>query len=178
MGKYIKTGLIFIFCLFLASATYAQIGQEQLTRMFQQQSEGLIRIAEPGQLADTLNVWGDITSPGRYLVPIGTTIPQLISYAKGPIGSRGSENLGWSKIKIDISLSKFDPRLGHDVITNFKYSYNKPLPNGIRKYQLSNNEVLSIQVRRKPAFVDYLGVITPVISSTLTAIIIYQQVKK
>ncbi len=176
MGKYIRIPLIVFVSLVFSSAVFAQLGQDQLNRMFQP-GEGIIRIAEPGQLADTLDVWGDITSPGRYLVPIGTTIPQLISYAKGPIGSRGAQNLGWSKVKIDISLSKYNPSMGHDVITNFKYSYNQPLPAGIRGYQLSNNEVLAIQVHRKPAFVDYLGVITPVISSVLTAIVIYNQVK-
>ena len=177
MGKQVKWLMAIIVWLSFNTIGFAQIGQTQFNRMFQQ-GEGLIRIAEPGQLADTLNVWGDITTPGRYLVPIGTTIPQLISYANGPIGSRGSQNLGWSKTKIDISLSRYDPKLGRDVMTSFKYSYNKPLPEGIRKYHLTNNEVLAIQVRQKPAFVDYLGVITPVISSVLTAIIIYQQVRK
>ncbi len=176
MGKFIRISLILIISLIFSYPAFAQIGQDQFNRMFQR-GEGIIRIAEPGQLADTLDVWGDVTSPGRYLVPLGTTIPQLISYASGPIGSRGAQNLGWSKVRIDISLSKYNPSLGHDIITNFKYSYNKPLPVGIRQYQLSNNEVLSIQVHRKPAFVDYLGVITPVISSVLTAIVIYQQVK-
>lgn len=176
MGRKIRLPLVAILSLVFSSSAFAQLGQDQFNRMFQR-AEGIIRIAEPGQLADTLNVWGDISSPGRYLVPVGTTIPQLISYANGPIGSRGSQNLGWSKVKIDISLSKFNPGLGRDEITNFKYSYNKPLPPGIRNYKLSNNEVLAIQVHRKPAFVDYLGVITPVISSVLTAIVIYQQVK-
>lgn len=170
--------VLWIVMLFLGinGTAFGQLGQVQLDRMFQQ-GEGLIRIAEPGQLADTVNVWGDITTPGRYLIPMGTTIPELISYANGPISSRGNAYLGWSKLKIDISISKYNKPLGRDVVTNFKYSYEKPLPRGIRNFKLSNNEVLSIQIHRKPAFVDYLGVIAPVVSTVLTSIIIYHQVK-
>ena len=37
----------------------AQGGLEQVA------NEGIIKVAEPGQLADTLNLWGDVRNPGR-----------------------------------------------------------------------------------------------------------------
>ena len=54
------------------------------SRMFRL-GEGMVRIAEPGEIADTLNLWGDISAPGRYIVPRGTKLPDLISYARGPL---------------------------------------------------------------------------------------------
>jgi len=140
--------------------------------------ERIIRVAEPGQLADTLNVWGDVNSPGRYLVPKGTTLPELISYSFGPqtIRSRESE-LDWSKMRVEVNISEYDPVKGMDEIQHFKYRFNKPLPQGMRSFDLDNNQVVAIQVKRKPAFIDYVRVIAPVISSVATTFLIIDRLR-
>ena len=73
-GIFLFTGLV------LTEAQAQERGNQlQYSQQFRL-GERIIRVAEPGQLADTLNVWGDVNSPGRYLVPKNTTLPQLISY--------------------------------------------------------------------------------------------------
>ncbi|MDZ7692700.1 MAG: hypothetical protein U5K69_16505 [Balneolaceae bacterium] len=85
-------GLVLLLA-FAQTDSIAQVNQGQQLYQSQQFRLGdrIIRVAEPGQISDTLNVWGDINSPGRYLVPRGTSLPQLISYAFGPQTIRSNE---------------------------------------------------------------------------------------
>ncbi|MGA9117521.1 MAG: SLBB domain-containing protein [Bacteroidota bacterium] len=41
-------------------------------------------IGKPGELTMQVNVWGFVRSPGRYEVPSGTDLVQLLSFAGGP----------------------------------------------------------------------------------------------
>ena len=151
-----------------------QLYQSQQFRL----GDRIIRVAEPGQLSDTLNVWGDVNSPGRYLVPRGTTLPQLISYAFGPQTIRDREsNLDWSKMRVEINISNYDQEKGMDEVQNFKYRFNEPLPDGMRQFDLENDQVIAIQVKRRPAFIDYVRVIAPVISGVATSILIIERLR-
>ena len=102
--------LIVLFMISLPAASNAQTAaSSQMFRL----SEGFVRIAEPGQITDTLSVWGDISAPGRYVVPRGTKVHELISYARGPIASRtAGQNLDWSKVRIQISVSRYNQSTG------------------------------------------------------------------
>lgn len=169
--------LFFIILMFTGRAE-AQIGNGANQLYYSQQfrlADGIIRIAEPGQLSDTLNVWGDINDPGRYMVPQGTTLPDMISYARGPNQYRtGETTVDWSKLRIEVNVSR-ERSGGLDKVTSFTYHYDKPLPPGMRDYVLKNNDVIGIQVKRKPSLADYLGIIAPVISGLATTILIIQR---
>lgn len=151
-----------------------QLNQSQMFRL----GERIIRVAEPGQLADTLNVWGDVNSPGRYLVPRGTTLPELISYSFGPQTIRDREsNLDWSKMRVEVNISEYSQETGQETVKNFRYKFDEPLPKGMRNFNLENNQVVAIQVKRKPAFIDYVRVIAPVISGVATSILIIERLR-
>ena len=72
--------------LFILLGTFAVVAQN--TRLgnsslqFRDASR-FVRVAEPGQLADSVNIWGDVGYSGRYLLPKGTTLPEFISFAGG-----------------------------------------------------------------------------------------------
>jgi hypothetical protein len=135
--------------------------------------ERIIRIAEPGQLVDSVNVWGDIGSSGRYLVPEGTTLPKLISYAFGPRTLRdGQTNLDWSQMRVEINIQEIDENNQVVNIKKFKYLFEKKFPEGFSGYIVQNNQTITIRIKRKPSFRDYLGVIAPVISSVATTLLI------
>lgn len=175
--KYILIGIsiLFIALLVLPQITVAQVDQGRSLQYSQQfrLAERIIRIAETGQLADTVNVWGDVNSPGRYLIPKGTGLPELISYSFGPQTIRDREsNLDWSKMRVEINISEYNPSAGVEEVQNFRYRFTDPLPPGMREFDLQNNQVVAIQVKRRPAFIDYVRVIAPVISSVATSIII------
>ncbi len=135
--------------------------------------ERIIRIAEPGQLADSVNVWGDVGSAGRYLVPKGTTLPLLLTYSFGPQTLRGNEiDLDWSKMRVEINVQEYDSNNQLQTMEKFKYRFEEPFPPGMNEFVVTNDQTVTVRVKRKPSFRDYVGVVAPVISAIATSIII------
>lgn len=140
--------------------------------------ERIVRIAEPGQLTDTVNVWGDVNSPGRYLIPRHTALPELISYTMGPSTLRNrNTTLDWSRLRVEVNVSEYEPGSGIESIRRFRFRYSEPLPEGIRTFDLKNNSVVSLEVKRRPAFIDYVSVAAPVISGVATTILIVERLR-
>jgi len=139
--------------------------------------ERIIRISEPGQLADSINVWGDVGSAGRYLVPKGTSLSQLISYSFGPRTLRdGQTELDWSKMRVEVNVQEYNKESNSQNIVKFRIRFEEPFPVEMNEFELKNNQTVTLRVKRKPTFRDYLGVIAPVISSIATTIIIIDSV--
>lgn len=139
--------------------------------------ERIIRIAEPGQLADSINVWGDVGSSGRYLIPKGTKLSELISYSFGPRTLRdGQTELDWSKMRVEINIQEYDLKNKKQSIEKFRIRFEEPFPEAMSQFELKNNQTVTLRVKRKPSFRDYLGIIAPVISSIATTIIIIDRV--
>ena len=171
-----------IFTSFLVGLAYpaaAQVQGQQLEYSNQFRiAERIIRIAEPGQFADTLNVWGDVNSPGRYLIPRSTTLPELISYSFGPTTFRSNEaELDWSKLRLEIKVSRYNQENKSVNIETFNYKYTDPEPAEMFEYNLMNNDIVTLQVKRRPAFIDYVRVIAPVISSAAAGFLIVERLR-
>ena len=163
---------LIISTLITAELTHAQQREVPMSQQFRL-AEGIVRIAEPGQLADSVNVWGDVSAPGRYIVPRGTRAHELISYARGPIGFRtGETTLDWSKMRLEVNISRFNPATGNETVQNFRFRYNEPYPEELRTYRLRNDEIISLEVKRRAGFVDYVRVIAPVVGTVATGFLI------
>lgn len=169
----IRSLFILFVLLFLSSPLYAQFGEGDNI------NEALIRLVEPGQLADTVNVWGDVGISGRYLVPRDMTIAQLISYAGGPnsiAGAQRGAEAAFAKSRIKVTLSKYDLNNQREVAKYFSFRYSEKVPQEFRTYNLSNEEIIIVEVERKPSFLDYLGVIGPILGTVTTSYFIYDQI--
>lgn len=177
MMSYISR-IFFFGALFLFTGNvYSQTQQLYSSQQFRL-GERVIRIAEPGELADSVNIWGDIGSAGRYLVPKGTSLTKLISYSYGPRTLRdGQTELDWSKMRVEVNIQMHDPENGVQEIEKFKYRFEEPFPSGMRDFIVENNQTITVRVKRKPSFRDYVGVIAPVLSSIATSIIIIDRVR-
>ncbi len=166
--------------LLIPIASYAQ-GEQGRQLQYSQQfrlGDRFIRVAEPGELTDSVNVWGDVNSAGRYLVPEDTRLPELISYSFGPATIRDREsNLDWSKLRMEVKVSRFDENQRRVEVANFRYRYDEPEPVEMFEYELNNNDIVTLQVKRKPAFIDYVRVIAPVISSVATGFLIVERLR-
>lgn len=165
--------ILLFFYLFINSPLYAQFPTGGNV------NEALINLVEPGQLADTVNVWGDVGRTGRYLVPRDITLAQLLSYAGGP-GSlrqnyRRAESL-FSKTMVRVSISKYDEQSEREVSKHFSFRYSDRIPEEFRTYDLSNEEVVSVQVERTPTFLDYLGVVGTIVGSLTTTYLFYDRI--
>jgi hypothetical protein len=173
MKLNIKHLTTFLCCLVLPivfqSHVHAQnFGQMGNSRNFQL-ADAIIRVAEASQLADTVLVWGDIGVSGTYLVPRGTKLVEMISYARGPRGfSTAETQLDWSKLRISVVIN---PNNGRPV-QKVDIHYDTPLDPMMRSYQVQNFDVISLQVRRKAVFTDYFRVIAPVVSISLSTAVL------
>ena len=169
---FIRLTLISIFLFIGFESIHAQGRQTPVSQQFRL-GERIIRIAEPGQLADSVNVWGDVGSSGRDLVPKGTTLPLLLSYSFGPQTLRdGQTNLDWSKMRVEINIQEYDEENNLQTMKEFKYRFEEPFPEGMYKFVVQNDQTVTVRVKRKASFRDYVGVIAPVISAIATSIII------
>lgn len=167
---------LFLFCVVIALfggiELQAQQNQLNVSQQFRL-GERLIRIAEPGQLVDSVNVWGDVGSSGRYLVPKSTTLSELISYSFGPRTLRdGQTELDWSKMRIEINVQEYDNKNKIQTIEKFRIRFEEPFPNDMQEFRLKNNHTITVRVKRKPSLRDYVSVIAPAISAIATSIII------
>lgn len=143
-----------------------------------QAGDRFIRVAEPGQLVDSVNVWGDINSAGRYLVPEGTNLVELISYGLGYNTIRGREaELDWSKVMIEIKVSRRDTDRSMIEIAYFRYRYYDPEPEEMFTFDLQNNDIVTLQVRRRPSFPDYVRVISPVVGTLATSLLLVERLR-
>jgi hypothetical protein len=147
-----------------------QVGNAQDVSFDQNINPGIIKIAATGQLADTLNLWGDVRSTGKYLVPRKTNLTDLISYARGPVGITGGET--WSKVNLDIYISRYNPQSNQYMNESFNLKLNEPLPQEMKNYPLRNGDVITVKADRKPTFRDYFSIIAPVLSLGLSTFLV------
>jgi len=161
-----------VICMLLPTLVYAQL-QEDYT------SDRYIRVAGAGELVDSVNVWGDVGSSGRYLVPEGTTLPELISFSLGYTSPRGggSRNNDFAKTMIEVKVSRYNKQQKLVKVAFFRYKYKDPEPSKMFEFDLKNNDIVSLQVRRKPSFTDYVNVVAPVISVIATSFLLIQNLR-
>ena len=141
-----------------ASGTYAQ------TEMMPAFRSDIVRMAPTGVLADTINVWGAVSMRGRFMVPRGTTVTQMLSYTGGPgIGGRttggGTERsiFGFhSRPQVEVYLHRFDEAQQREVLELWTYRLRDPFPEGMRNYQLQNGEYITVHVRTRPTTLQYV----------------------
>lgn len=152
------------------------------TNLYGQIPEGMsqryIRIAEMGELADSVNVWGDVTSSGRYIIPEETNLPELVSFSLGYTPMRGLESdINWAKTVIQLKVSRYNQSRNKVDVAMFKYRYDKPEPAEMFDFNLKNNDIVTVQVRRRPSFGDYVKVVAPVVSIVATSILLIENLR-
>ncbi|MFH5830943.1 hypothetical protein [Halalkalibaculum sp. DA384] len=134
--------------------------------------EGIVQLSKPGEESVLINLWGDVNAPGRFMVPTGTTLIELISFARGPASFRtGETTLDWSKLRVEVNVSRRNQELNIDEVVNFRFRYTQQLPAGMRDFVLQENDFITLEVKRRPAFVDYMRIIGP-ISTVVAAMIL------
>ena len=141
--------------------------------------ERFIRVAEPGQLVDSVNVWGDVGSSGRYLIPEDTKLPELISFSFGFAQLRQDRDasIGGKKIEVEVKVSRFDADRRLVEVAYFRYRNYDPEPVEMFEFDLQNNDVITVQVSRVPSFTDYVGIIAPILGTLATSILLIERLR-
>ncbi|REL38576.1 hypothetical protein DYD21_01095 [Rhodohalobacter sp. SW132] len=144
----------------------------------QQQADRFVRVAELGQLVDSVNVWGDVNSAGRYLVPEGTNIPELISYSQGYNTLRGREaELDWSQVHLEIKVSRLNQAEQSMEVVYFRYQYHDAEPVEMFDFILQNNDIVTLQLRRSPSLRDYVQVISSSLGAVATSLLLIERLR-
>ena len=159
-------GITLLIIFFGVMDSNAQGGLEQVA------NEGIIKVAEPGQLADTLNLWGDVRNPGRYMVPQGTSIQELISYARGPIVATEERRVKG----IEAFVLRYSETEERELVNVFRFKPNEPLPRELRNFVLQNNDTITIKVQRGRTFFQALRNVTPILTFIISGVIAYDRI--
>lgn len=175
--KGILISFILVIVLNFSQELMAQNREVPASQQFRL-GERIIRISEPGQLADSINVWGDVGSSGRYLIPKGTKLSELISYSFGPRTLRdGQTELDWSKMRVEINVQEYDKETKTQTIEKFRIRFEEPFPIEMNQFALKNNQTVTLRVKRKASFRDYVQVVAPVISAIATTFLIFDRAR-
>jgi len=102
---------LFIFSNLLAQGKDYELGASSLPLRYNQQS-GFFDFSDPESVNIKVSVWGFVRYPGKYTVPIYTTVTDLLSFAGGPTDAshlddlriyRVDENSNHSLIKVNFN---------------------------------------------------------------------------
>lgn len=103
-----------------------ELGASILANRFNQQS-GFFDFSDPESVNIKVSVWGFVRYPGKYVVPIYTTVIDLLSYAGGPTDAAHLDDLRIYRVNEDSTqvLLKVDY---NDIMYESKLSkeYKKP----------------------------------------------------
>ena len=159
MNRFILTTAftVVIFASFGINQAYAQRDMPEFR-------SDIVRLAPTGVLADTINVWGAVSMRGRFMVPRGTTVTQMLSYTGGPgIGSGTSRGGGDRNIfgfharpQVEVYLHRYDETEQREVLELWTYRLREPFPEGMRDYRLQNGEYITVNVRTRPTTLQYV----------------------
>ena len=159
MKRYILSTAIVVVILagFGITETYAQRDMPEFR-------SDIVRLAPPGVLADTINVWGAVSMRGRFMVPRGTTVTQMLSYTGGPGIGGSTTRIGdgrsifgfYSRPQVEVYLHRFDEMEQRETLELWTYRLREPFPEGMRNYQLKNGEYVTVNIRTRPTTLQYV----------------------
>ena len=106
-----------IVTLFLVLLSFVLV-QAQTSGFYNQGGAAQYYLGDKDQVLMPVNIWGFVTKPGQYMVPYGTDLVSLLSYAGGPreeakiksikvVRGAGSTESGQKEQVIDVDVKNF-----------------------------------------------------------------------
>ncbi len=171
-----KSKTIFILFFLLSLSLLAQvkdyeIGVSPLDRNYRQ--GGLYDYSDPSSVNMRVAVWGFMRYPGRYIVPVNTTVADLLSYAGGPTDDANLEDIRLYRVLQDSTQMMM------------KIDYNdllwEPSLKRTKKYipELKGGDILLIPGAPRLYFKDWFSITLSVVSTLISlSILILNIIKK
>lgn len=128
--------------------------------------------SEPDKVNMKVSVWGYVRLPGKYIIPVNSSVSDLISYAGGPTSDALLE---------DIRLIKTLPDSTQQVITiNYNELMFEPkIVNKMKSPVLQPGDILVLPGEPRFYFRDYVTLTLSIVSTlTSLAILILNIVRK
>ncbi|OGU35494.1 MAG: hypothetical protein A2068_15075 [Ignavibacteria bacterium GWB2_35_6b] len=120
----------------------------------------------------TVSVWGYVKFPGRYLVPISTTVADLLSYAGGPNTDAELEDLRIYR-KADDKVDQLIKFNYNDLLWEDNIEFSKRfVPD------LQANDILMVPGTERYFFKDWLSIFLSFLSAASTLVILILNLTK
>ena len=168
--------IIFVFCLILfivscckyvnAQDDKERIGLEEIMKT----GINYYNYADKDKVNIEVIVWGGIKNPGKYLIPAGTTVIDLITLAGGPVSEETIEFVKLIRMKNDSLKSQTDRIINLDYRGFFdkekksSYKYVNPV--------VQAGDMVTIPMEEEKTFWDYFkdvyGYIVPLAALILS----------
>jgi len=91
-----RSSLLILVMLIVSSSVFSQVKDYEIgssTFGMQRTQGGYFDYSDPESVNIKIGVWGFVKYPGRYLVPINTTVSDMLSYTGGPTDDARLEDL-------------------------------------------------------------------------------------
>jgi len=171
-----KLKLILLLFFVLSATLFAQvkdyeIGTSAIDRASRQ--GGLYDYSDPTSVNMKVAVWGFMKYPGRYIVPVNTTVLDLLSYAGGPSDDADLEDIRLYRLMVDST----------QIMVKINYNdllWEEHLENR-KKYipSLKGGDILLVPGAPRLYFKDWFSITLSVISTLISlSILIINIVRK
>ncbi|MBU2492765.1 MAG: SLBB domain-containing protein [Bacteroidetes bacterium] len=169
-----KVSLLFFFVFIFASQISAQDDSYQLgsTNLGSRPQGGFFDYSDPKTVNFTVSVWGYVKYPGRYLVPISTSVSDLLSYAGGPNTDAELD---------DLRIFRKGDDKGDNLI---KFTYEDLLWKDNIEFSkrfvpdLQANDILMVPGTQRYFFRDWLSIFLSFLSAISTVVILILNLTK
>ncbi len=122
--------------------------------------------AEGEPLMVSVNIWGQVVSPGKYKVPDGTDVVSLISYAGGPTEFASLGN---------VRLSRLLPSGGENIKVQVEEYLDEPAPGVVPV--LKPGDTVYVPKNKKYAWKAFVEMAAQIAIITSTVLLIYTVVE-
>ena len=157
--------LLFVATLLLSTAILGQVkdyelGADRLNGR-SNYNGGYFNYSEPLSINVKVAVWGFVKYPGRYFVPINTTVTDLLSYAGGPTDDAHADQLRLYRVLKD-GTNEMHTFNYNDVIWGDSLELKKRnIPN------LQASDVLVVPGSERLYFKDWIQITLSIVSTLL-----------
>ncbi len=167
-----------ILVLFISYAANAQDDKIKIGLYDRQNMQGgYYNFSEPDKVNIEVNIWGYVKNPGKYLIPKGTTVIDVLSFAGGPLTEADLEKVRLYRPKNDsagimkdkITYLDYNDLLWEEKVKEKEFRINPNLEAG---------DVLLVPGSPRYFFRENLTFILSVTSFLLTAAILIVSVTK
>jgi hypothetical protein len=162
MKHFLLLFIIFVLCVPLmhSQSRDLQLAPDLIQKMT---ANNIHDFSDPSTLNIKIDLWGNITNPGKYIVPYYVSFYDVLSYAGGPLQNTEWDGIKLFRIKPDSSYSVTRLNL-ENLVDNDTKSVSKGMT-------LEAGDIILIPGSSKLRFLDYVYLSTAVV--TLATFILY-----
>ncbi|MGB9695798.1 MAG: SLBB domain-containing protein [Ignavibacteria bacterium] len=165
-------GVILIIILSLSSSLYSQVDKERIgTSPVFTQTGGYYNFGDKEKVNIDVSVWGYVRFAGKYTVPKGTTLVDIMSYSGGPITDAKLEEVRLIRVRND-SLQRYK-----DLIYVFNYNdlmWKEHITDTlkVRDMELMPGDIIIVPGEPRMFFRDNLSIILSITTTLISLAIL------